>query len=222
MSPSADWVWVEVDLKDICGHSKPGRGSREVCGRGKGHDGRHLYDTVWDFGQPDGHHVYRRRVRADQPLPTVRFYRATGPFGYLSNLYPCPVTIDEPGYPGGIRFISAEHAYQWGKAQLPEVRNWIMSAPHGRHAALAGHHLSAYDIVPDWKDVKIARMERVVEAKFRQNPELREKLLGTGTAPLEEESNDGFWGRGAFGYGANHLGSILMGVREKLRKEAPV
>jgi ribA/ribD-fused uncharacterized protein len=153
----------------------------------------------------------------------VRFYRAVGPYGFLSNLHRCRVELD------GVEFSSAEHAYQYGKPKTPPVREWIRAAPLPRHAALAGHHLSTYDVVEGWsgptdapwKGAKVERMERVVEAKFRQNADLAAKLLATGRTQLIEESPDGFWGEGRWANGHNMLGHILMGVRDKLRAEEP-
>jgi N-glycosidase YbiA len=143
----------------------------------------------------------------------IGFYIARGPNGYLSNLYPCHVSFEGTG------FESAEHAYQYGKPRDTNVAAWIAGAPSPRLAAMAGHHLSLYDIRRDWDRTKLARMRRVVEAKFRQNPELRERLLSTGDAQLVEEGPDSFWGAGRRGDGHNWLGMILGEVREKLRGE---
>ena len=61
-------------------------------------------------------------------------------------------------------------------------------------------------------------MREIVEAKFEQNPQLREMLLATGDAYLEEGNTwgDRTWGT-VNGVGANNLGRILMDVREGLR-----
>ena len=54
--------------------------------------------------------------------------------------------------------------------------------------------------------------------KFMQNPELRDALLATGNSLLIEGNTwgDYFWGK-VNGHGENHLGLILMDVREKLK-----
>ena len=146
---------------------------------------------------------------------TIRFYRAVGEYGYLSNLYPCSVKVN------GLTFASAEHAYQFEKPKELLVKAWIAAAPYPRLAAHAAHHLSRYDVEPNWEDMKLARMRVVVEAKFRQNEELRERLLSTGTATIQEDSpSDMFWGTGRVRNGRNWLGLILMEVRDKLRPEA--
>jgi len=139
----------------------------------------------------------------------IRFYRATGQFGFLSNLYPYPVMLNDRG---GL-FPSSEHAYQWHKPNKPEIAEWIRQAPHPRLAAIVGHGLFYYDVIPGWNDKKVAIMRSVLEAKFRDTW-LREKLLATGDAILIEASKtDAFWGIGAKGTGKNTLGVLLMELR---------
>ena len=76
---------------------------------------------------------------------------------------------------------------------------------------------------PDWESVRLSVMARVVGAKFMQNPNLAVRLVATGMMPLVEGNiwGDTFWGVDArTGNGENHLGKILMNVREDLlRKE---
>lgn len=72
----------------------------------------------------------------------------------------------------------------------------------------------------DWEDVKIDIMCDIVEAKFRQNPDLAKKLLTTGDMYLEEGNTwgDRTWGT-VNGQGANNLGRILMEIRTILQLE---
>ena len=64
-------------------------------------------------------------------------------------------------------------------------------------------------------------MEDVLYAKFRQHPDLRVMLLGTGHAILEyADPVDDYWGSGADGQGANQLGKVLTRVREQLREDS--
>jgi len=63
-------------------------------------------------------------------------------------------------------------------------------------------------------------MEEVLHSKFRQHPDLRIMLLGTGNAGLEYADADGYWGCGADGQGANQLGRVLTRVREQLREDS--
>ena len=59
----------------------------------------------------------------------------------------------------------------------------------------------------------------LVLEKFKQNPELKQKLLETGNQELIEGNtwNDTFWGV-CNGQGQNWLGKILMLARSELNK----
>ena len=62
-------------------------------------------------------------------------------------------------------------------------------------------------------------MEEIVRAKFYQNPQLAEKLIATADRKIVEGNtwHDTFWGvDAATGKGENHLGVILMKIREEL------
>ena len=63
-------------------------------------------------------------------------------------------------------------------------------------------------------------MEEIVYAKFQQNLEIQEVLLGTaGKMLVEHTTNDKYWGDAGDGSGVNMLGQILMKVREVLAAE---
>ncbi len=142
----------------------------------------------------------------------VRFYRSSDrPYGVFSNLYRRLVTFE------GRDFPTAEHAYQFGKARKPAVREWLMAAPSPSLLAMAAHGLYAWDIAPGWSQSKVDRMRRVLQAKFSQHPDLREILLGTGDARLVESATvdssvNRFWGE-VNGTGKNMLGTLLMELR---------
>lgn len=160
----------------------------------------------------------------------IRFYRATGKYGFLSNLYPCVVMS------AGEKFASAEHLYQCYKANDSKIRDWIRSAPHPRLAAIAGHGLFPYDVNPSWNKYnsgngladtgpeelryKVVIMRSVLLCKFGFNPNLADKLLSTGDAILIEDSKtDSYWGIGKNQKGLNMLGKCLMDIRELIRKK---
>ena len=73
----------------------------------------------------------------------------------------------------------------------------------------------------DWADVFLMKMEEVLGHKFRQHPDLRDKLVTeTGERPLVyADPLDVFWGVGPQGDGQNQLGKVLMRVRDRLRRE---
>lgn len=55
-------------------------------------------------------------------------------------------------------------------------------------------------------------MERALRAKVKQHPNVREILLSTGDAILQEDTDDPFWG-GA----TNRLGRLWMQIRDRCR-----
>lgn len=72
----------------------------------------------------------------------------------------------------------------------------------------------------DWEDAKVRIMYEICLAKFSQHPKLKERLLVTGNAFIEEDNDwcDTEWGV-CNGYGKNRLGKILMLVRRDLQFE---
>ena len=143
----------------------------------------------------------------------IRFYRASGKYGFLSNLYNKEITFEEQ------IFRNSEEAYQYGKPKDRATAEWIISAPKPHLCAIAAHSLLVFDITPNWNKTKVDRMYRVLKAKFTHE-ELKSMLLNTGNATLIEDSKaDAFWGVGKKGTGKNMLGKLLMQVREEIREE---
>jgi ribA/ribD-fused uncharacterized protein len=142
----------------------------------------------------------------------IRFYRAAGEYGFLSNLFLSRVELD------GRVFAAAEYAYQYAKPNDPKVAEWLVGAPKPHLCAIAAHGLLYYDMNPNWQKIKADRMRAVLSAKFTPGSALATRLLSTGEAKLIEESKtDAFWGIGAKGKGRNMLGVLLMQLRDELR-----
>lgn len=130
-----------------------------------------------------------------------------GPYRFLSNFEPCTVEYD------GMTYNCSEAAYQAAKTTDVSLRI-AFTTMNGSKAKFAGQKLP---IRADWNDIKVDVMYQIVKDKFSRNPELRQKLLSTGTLQLIEGNywGDTFWG--VFnGKGENHLGKILMRVRKEL------
>lgn len=133
-----------------------------------------------------------------------------GKYYFLSNFYEAPVTYN------GLTYQNNEAAFQAQKTLIESERKRFCSM-NASEAKKTGRHVI---LRKDWEDVKIDIMRDIVEAKFRQNPDLAEKLLATGDAYLEEGNTwgDRTWGT-VNGQGANNLGRILLEVREELSQE---
>ena len=162
-------------------------------------------------------------------MKEIRFCRASGPCGFLSNLYRLKTPIrlpDEFDQKGRLIrkaacFWTSEAAYQYGKPKKQGVADWIVSAPAPHLCAAAGHALFVFDVRPDWNKIKVDRMRSVLRLKFDSTERypLCKALLDTGDAALIEASNtDAFWGIGKKGTGKNMLGKLLMEVRDELRQ----
>lgn len=134
-------------------------------------------------------------------------------WAFLSNFYPVNVYLDNQVY------RSVEHAYQAAKTSDPQQRAYIRFLPSAGEAKRAGKR-----ITPDvgWEARKLDVMRGLLRQKFAGGP-LREQLLRTGAAKLEEHNGwgDRYWGI-CRGEGDNHLGRLLMEIRaELLAKEKP-
>ncbi len=130
-------------------------------------------------------------------------------YGFLSNMYSVNVEWD------GRTYRNSEAAFQSAKTLDPGERDAFCGLT-GVAAKRLGRKML---LRPDWWDVRVGVMEEVVRAKFTQNPGLAEKLVATGDAPLLEGNtwHDTFWGVDSKTLeGENHLGVILMRVREEL------
>lgn len=164
-------------------------------------------------------------------MATIRFYRAVGEYGFLSNLYRMEVGFSLPDeYLSGSNdifrkyhyFNTTEAAYQYGKPISQKVAEWIIAAPKPHLIAMSAHGLFTFDIEPSWNQRKVERMRTVLALKFARCAQwnLSEKLLATGNAEIIEESkSDSFWGIGKNGKGKNMLGVLLMERRDALLLE---
>jgi predicted NAD-dependent protein-ADP-ribosyltransferase YbiA (DUF1768 family) len=92
------------------------------------------------------------------------------------------------------------------------LRERIRALPTASAAKRSGRSLV---LRPDWEEVKLPVMEQILRAKFR-HPVLRAQLLRTHPRPLVEVNTwgDRFWGV-CDGTGANHLGQILLALRQE-------
>jgi hypothetical protein len=62
-------------------------------------------------------------------------------------------------------------------------------------------------------------MREAVLTKFLTHLEIQSILLSTGDRPIVEDSpTDYYWGCGVEKTGQNHLGKILMSVRQEIRQ----
>jgi len=145
---------------------------------------------------------------------SLKFFDPRDPdTGFLCNFYPAPFRLD------GVLYPTVEHAYQASKFDDTAHAQAILDAETPRAAKKLGQTRDV-PLRPDWDARKQTLMLHWVAAKFCLADgalELTQRLLATGQRVLVEDSpTDSYWGMGTDGTGANHLGRILMAVREVL------
>lgn len=145
----------------------------------------------------------------------IYFYNAGQPYYEFTNFYASPVTIDGKLWP------TTEHYFQAQKyPSNVGLQERIRKAATPREAFnITREPGNDRFKVPNWDVIKYDVMLKAVRNKFNQLAHLKDLLLKTGNAILVENAgpNDSVWGAGGDYMGTNHLGRILMHVRDELR-----
>lgn len=136
----------------------------------------------------------------------------SGKYRFLSNFYASKVLFDD------LEYNTVEAAYQAAKTEDLSARRRIREAEKPGDCKRLGQRVKLRE---NWEQDKLKVMEELVRQKFK-DADLREKLLATGDSYLEETNHwgDTFWGV-CKAHGTNHLGKILMKVREEIRHPQP-
>jgi ribA/ribD-fused uncharacterized protein len=130
-----------------------------------------------------------------------------GNYRFLSNFWPAPIELF------GLLYATTEHAYQAAKCECFFDSDRIRFATTPGKAKRMGQTVAMRE---NWDLIKVDIMRLITKLKY-VNEDLRELLLSTGDAQLIEGNTwgDTFWGV-CDGQGENHLGRILMEVRDSL------
>jgi ribA/ribD-fused uncharacterized protein len=144
----------------------------------------------------------------------IYFYKVDAPYGCFSNFSPHPIELD------GQLWATVEHYYQAHKYQgtdREDLMEQIRSANTPEIAAAIGRN-PVYQVRSDWEDCKLEIMYRAVWQKFITHLDIQQILLATGEVEIIEDSPvDYFWGCGSDRTGRNHLGKILMQIRQEIQ-----
>lgn len=168
-----------------------------------------MYNPLHETSYENACEKLHRRFLAEKDFSMNKTINSfSGENYFLSNFYEAPVAYD------GITYQNNEAAFQAQKCANKADRQRFA----GLNATEARHLGRKIPLRRDWEQVKISLMREIVQAKFKQNPQLEEMLLATDDTYLEEGNTwgDRTWGT-VDGIGANHLGRILMDVRGELR-----
>lgn len=129
-----------------------------------------------------------------------------GQYRFLSNFVPASVMLD------GVKYATVEHAFQAAKTLDLKERELFQNI----NPAEAKKRGKQVKIREDWEQVKISVMRDLLVQKFSK-PTYQSKLLATKGQQLIEGNywGDVFWGV-CRGEGQNHLGKLLMEIRDSL------
>lgn len=155
----------------------------------------------------------------------IGFHNPDEAYGYLSNWYLSDFLVE------GIEFSSMEQYMMYKKASLfkdKDIASQIMETSNVRKIKSYGRSVSNYNDTV-WNGMRQLIIYKGLIEKFKQNDDLKQKLLDTGDAILAECAvQDKIWGIGISmtdpnkndltkWRGQNLLGFSLMLVREELQ-----
>ena len=138
----------------------------------------------------------------------IKFYSSG--FDVLDNFSAHSIIVD------GIRYPTVEHAYQALKCLDENGREAIKNSISPTNAKYLSNIVYAEYKDPNWDQIKLRVMAQLFNLKFDQHEDIQDALAATGSEDIQENSPyDSFWGSGADGLGANHIGKIWMKIRDE-------
>ena len=173
-----------------------------------------------------GHKTIRTEEGGGQTV--VAWYGGGRSGAVFSTFYPAPFVDEE-----GIRFSCVEAYFQYQKAKAfgaDRLAERILTAYSPSYQQRLGRQVPGFD-AHKWALVQELVMREGLKLKFEQNPELRDKLLGTGDALLcQATAGEDFWACGLdlndpklaekhHWPGQSKLGHLLMAIREELTSD---
>lgn len=137
-----------------------------------------------------------------------RINKFNGDYAFLSNFYEHTIVFE------GRTYRTSEHAYQAAKTIIEAEK--ILFERQKITPSYAKRMGQTVTMRSDWEDVKIPIMYAILKEKFLDS-KLKTMLTNTQGSYLEEGNywHDTFWGI-CRGKGTNHLGIILMEIRDEL------
>ena len=144
---------------------------------------------------------------------SIDFYKEFGDLGYLANY------SNHGFYKDGVFYKTVEHYYQSKKFNDKNIIDKIINSNTPKEASNIGRDRNNIRI-DNFKDKKIDIMYEGVLEKFRQNKDIRSRLIETRNEEIREMTvKESFWGVGPSLDGDNNIGKILMRVRDEVKEE---
>lgn len=159
----------------------------------------------------------------------IGFYHEYEEYGCFSNWYAAEFDYAGNHYMNSEQFMMFQKAWQFHRYDI--AQKILETSDPQKAKKLARDIQVSSDVWERWNKTCRAIVKKGIKAKFAQNQDLLDGLLGTGTELLAECSPiDNRWGIGlaiddpnrfdvSKWKGSNYLGVILMEVREELRQE---
>ena len=148
----------------------------------------------------------------------IRFCLPIGKYGFLSPYakFPIKMSVDGKEYV----FPTVEHYYQAMKFESSDSRFAVIRNLDNPDDARLLTKTPEYKINrrQDFDKNKFAIMESGLRAKFAQNPQAAELLKQTGEAILIKSCEVCYKCGFGEGSGENHMGRILMKIRQEMQK----
>lgn len=130
-----------------------------------------------------------------------------GSYYFLSNFFPWTISVE------GDTYKTVEHAYQALKTEDEAWRAKIRDAETPSIAKRLGRQAP---MRANWNMVRIDIMRHLLEQKFEGGIMLRGLMDTRGSLLVEGNYwGDTFWGQCPVGNGENHLGKLLMEIRDR-------
>lgn len=144
----------------------------------------------------------------------------------LESFFPVPEGIPDPDDPK-VKWPSQEHYMQTQKLVKDVVENQVAleailnaKTPHAAH--IAGWSSRELVIRPDWEQVKVEVLKKIMLQKAKACPTVLEELVKSGSKPIVSLGTDFYWDATAMmgpWQGRNNVGEAWMAVRVALKEE---
>lgn len=126
-------------------------------------------------------------------------------YWYLSNMYPTIIKDVD-----GRVYSCVEAAFQAQKC-VNEADKDSFVGIDGFSAKKLGRRVQ---LRMDWETIKLREMERILRIKFRDSKLMNQLKSITGDIVEDNNWRDTYWGK-CNGVGSNHLGLLLMKLRDE-------
>lgn len=144
---------------------------------------------------------FNKKIADDVYTPAFRKDKS-----FLSNMHPCEIKVSMNGQ--DYIFPSAENLYQ--ACKNPDFASYFTTMSPAESKSFWKTH--PWD-ARSWEDIKDGVMKKVLYFKFKQNPDLMEKLCKCDFQITERnEWHDTYWGV-YNGIGYNKLGNLLESIK---------